>query len=102
MHSYAAVTRRFWTLEDTLVGYMFNDLIWCGQEEKDRGRIHHDLRERERVMIPLFTLFPKKLKEQLFQWAPSHHSKAPDEERGHNMTGSGSVVGHRCNVWVSA
>ncbi|XP_035614544.1 ADP-ribosyl cyclase/cyclic ADP-ribose hydrolase 1 [Oncorhynchus keta] len=37
IHSYAAVTRRFWTLEDTLVGYMFNDLIWCGQEEKDRG-----------------------------------------------------------------
>ncbi|XP_074550154.1 ADP-ribosyl cyclase/cyclic ADP-ribose hydrolase 1-like [Halichoeres trimaculatus] len=33
MHSYAAVVRQFWTLEDTLVGYMFNDLIWCGQEE---------------------------------------------------------------------
>ncbi|KAM3593503.1 uncharacterized protein V6R79_014411 [Siganus canaliculatus] len=32
MHSYAAVVRHFWTLEDTLVGYMFNDLIWCGQE----------------------------------------------------------------------
>ncbi|KAG8009582.1 ADP-ribosyl cyclase/cyclic ADP-ribose hydrolase 1 [Nibea albiflora] len=32
MHSYAAVVRDFWTLEDTLVGYMFNDLIWCGQE----------------------------------------------------------------------
>ncbi|XP_048122746.1 ADP-ribosyl cyclase/cyclic ADP-ribose hydrolase 1-like isoform X2 [Alosa alosa] len=37
VHSYSAVTRRFWTLEDTLVGYMFNDLIWCGKEEKDRG-----------------------------------------------------------------
>lgn len=37
MHSYAAVFRHFWTLEDTLVGYMFNDLIWCGQEE-DSGR----------------------------------------------------------------
>ncbi|KAK2859658.1 hypothetical protein Q5P01_004278 [Channa striata] len=33
MHSYAAVVRDFWTLEDTLVGYMFNDLIWCGQED---------------------------------------------------------------------
>ncbi|XP_060920320.1 ADP-ribosyl cyclase/cyclic ADP-ribose hydrolase 1 isoform X1 [Labrus mixtus] len=33
MHSYAAVVGQFWTLEDTLVGYMFNDLIWCGQEE---------------------------------------------------------------------
>ncbi|XP_008303881.1 ADP-ribosyl cyclase/cyclic ADP-ribose hydrolase 1-like [Stegastes partitus] len=33
MHSYAAVFRHFWTLEDTLVGYMFNDLIWCGQDE---------------------------------------------------------------------
>ncbi|XP_018556349.1 ADP-ribosyl cyclase/cyclic ADP-ribose hydrolase 1 [Lates calcarifer] len=33
MHSYAAVVRHFWTLEDTLVGFMFNDLIWCGQEE---------------------------------------------------------------------
>ncbi|XP_061821210.1 ADP-ribosyl cyclase/cyclic ADP-ribose hydrolase 1 isoform X5 [Nerophis lumbriciformis] len=33
IHDYAAVVRRFWTLEDTLVGYMFNDLIWCGQQE---------------------------------------------------------------------
>ncbi|XP_015231255.1 PREDICTED: ADP-ribosyl cyclase/cyclic ADP-ribose hydrolase 1-like [Cyprinodon variegatus] len=33
VHSYAAVFRHFWTLEDTLVGYLFNDLIWCGQEE---------------------------------------------------------------------
>ncbi|XP_071340879.1 ADP-ribosyl cyclase/cyclic ADP-ribose hydrolase 1-like isoform X2 [Trachinotus anak] len=33
MHSYAAVVRHFWTLEDTLVGFMFNDLIWCGQDE---------------------------------------------------------------------
>ncbi|KAG7231226.1 hypothetical protein INR49_012057 [Caranx melampygus] len=33
MHSYAAVVRNFWTLEDTLVGFMFNDLIWCGQDE---------------------------------------------------------------------
>ncbi|KAM9839725.1 ADP-ribosyl cyclase/cyclic ADP-ribose hydrolase 1 [Aulostomus maculatus] len=33
MHSYAAVLRNFWTLEDTLVGFMFNDLIWCGQNE---------------------------------------------------------------------
>ena len=41
MHSYAAVTHRFWTLEDTLVGYMFNDLVWCGQQEKDRGRRGH-------------------------------------------------------------
>ncbi|KPP68622.1 ADP-ribosyl cyclase 1-like [Scleropages formosus] len=37
VHSYSAVTHHFWTLEDTLVGYMFNDLIWCGQQEKDRG-----------------------------------------------------------------
>ncbi|XP_029978921.1 ADP-ribosyl cyclase/cyclic ADP-ribose hydrolase 1-like [Sphaeramia orbicularis] len=36
MHSYAAVMRHFWTLEDTLVGYMFNDLIWCGRE-RDSG-----------------------------------------------------------------
>ncbi|XP_010770731.1 ADP-ribosyl cyclase/cyclic ADP-ribose hydrolase 1-like [Notothenia coriiceps] len=33
MHIYAAVVPHYWTLEDTLVGYMFNDLIWCGQEE---------------------------------------------------------------------
>lgn len=33
MHSYAAVERHFWTLEDTLVGFMFNDLVWCGQEK---------------------------------------------------------------------
>ncbi|XP_061777637.1 ADP-ribosyl cyclase/cyclic ADP-ribose hydrolase 1 isoform X2 [Nerophis ophidion] len=33
IHDYAAVVRGFWTLEDTLVGYMFNDLIWCGQQE---------------------------------------------------------------------
>uniref|UniRef100_A0A672J720 ADP-ribosyl cyclase/cyclic ADP-ribose hydrolase n=1 Tax=Salarias fasciatus TaxID=181472 RepID=A0A672J720_SALFA len=32
MHSYAAVLRHFWTLEDTLPGYMFNDLIWCGRD----------------------------------------------------------------------
>nr|XP_023679185.1 ADP-ribosyl cyclase/cyclic ADP-ribose hydrolase 1-like isoform X1 [Paramormyrops kingsleyae]XP_023679186.1 ADP-ribosyl cyclase/cyclic ADP-ribose hydrolase 1-like isoform X1 [Paramormyrops kingsleyae] len=37
VHSYSAITRRFCTLEDTLVGYMFNDLIWCGQKEKHRG-----------------------------------------------------------------
>ncbi|KAM6900573.1 ADP-ribosyl cyclase/cyclic ADP-ribose hydrolase 1-like [Xenentodon cancila] len=33
MHSYAAIFRHFWTLEDTLVGYMFNDLVWCGHDE---------------------------------------------------------------------
>ncbi|XP_031705721.1 ADP-ribosyl cyclase/cyclic ADP-ribose hydrolase 1-like [Anarrhichthys ocellatus] len=33
VHSYTAVERDIWTLEDTLVGYMFNDLVWCGQEE---------------------------------------------------------------------
>ncbi|XP_076868728.1 ADP-ribosyl cyclase/cyclic ADP-ribose hydrolase 1 isoform X2 [Brachyhypopomus gauderio] len=37
MHNYAAVSGQFWTLEDTLVGFMFNDLIWCGQQERDRG-----------------------------------------------------------------
>ncbi|XP_028824731.1 ADP-ribosyl cyclase/cyclic ADP-ribose hydrolase 1-like isoform X2 [Denticeps clupeoides] len=37
VHRYSAATRQFWTLEDTLVGFMFNDLVWCGQEEKDRG-----------------------------------------------------------------
>lgn len=36
MHSYVAVTGSFWTLEDTLLGYMFNDLIWCGQQERER------------------------------------------------------------------
>nr|XP_019942750.1 PREDICTED: ADP-ribosyl cyclase/cyclic ADP-ribose hydrolase 1-like [Paralichthys olivaceus]XP_019942751.1 PREDICTED: ADP-ribosyl cyclase/cyclic ADP-ribose hydrolase 1-like [Paralichthys olivaceus] len=34
MQSYKAAVRHFWTLEDTLVGFMFNDLIWCGQEEQ--------------------------------------------------------------------
>uniref|UniRef100_A0A667Z708 ADP-ribosyl cyclase/cyclic ADP-ribose hydrolase n=1 Tax=Myripristis murdjan TaxID=586833 RepID=A0A667Z708_9TELE len=29
VHSYTAAVRHFWTLEDTLVGYIFNDLIWC-------------------------------------------------------------------------
>ncbi|KAK2869890.1 hypothetical protein Q8A67_024282 [Cirrhinus molitorella] len=37
MHSYVAITGSFWTLEDTLLGFMFNKLIWCGQQEKDRG-----------------------------------------------------------------
>ncbi|XP_053343384.1 ADP-ribosyl cyclase/cyclic ADP-ribose hydrolase 1 [Clarias gariepinus] len=37
MQSYIAVTRRFWTLEDTLVGFMFKNLIWCGQQERHRG-----------------------------------------------------------------
>lgn len=33
MHSLTTVRPHFWTLEDTLVGYMFNDLIWCKHEE---------------------------------------------------------------------
>ncbi|XP_035271158.1 ADP-ribosyl cyclase/cyclic ADP-ribose hydrolase 1-like [Anguilla anguilla] len=37
VHSYSAVTRHFWTLEDTLAGYLFNDLVWCGQDHGDRG-----------------------------------------------------------------
>lgn len=41
VHSYSAATRSFWTLEDTLVGYMFNDLIWCGKEERDRGTVRY-------------------------------------------------------------
>uniref|UniRef100_W5MUE2 ADP-ribosyl cyclase/cyclic ADP-ribose hydrolase n=1 Tax=Lepisosteus oculatus TaxID=7918 RepID=W5MUE2_LEPOC len=31
VHSLSAVTHLFITLEDTLIGYMFNDLTWCGQ-----------------------------------------------------------------------
>ncbi|KAI5617056.1 ADP-ribosyl cyclase/cyclic ADP-ribose hydrolase 1-like [Silurus asotus] len=31
------VTQSYWTLENTLVGYMFKDLIWCGQQGRDRG-----------------------------------------------------------------
>ncbi|XP_062235867.1 ADP-ribosyl cyclase/cyclic ADP-ribose hydrolase 1-like [Platichthys flesus] len=34
MQSYKAVVRDSWTLEDTLVGFLFNDLIWCRQEEQ--------------------------------------------------------------------
>ncbi|XP_034427671.1 ADP-ribosyl cyclase/cyclic ADP-ribose hydrolase 1-like [Hippoglossus hippoglossus] len=34
MQSYKAAVRDSWTLEDTLVGFLFNDLIWCGQEEQ--------------------------------------------------------------------
>lgn len=45
VHSYSAITRRFCTLEDTLVGYMFNDLIWCGQKEKHRGEAKNSLAE---------------------------------------------------------
>ncbi|XP_056593656.1 ADP-ribosyl cyclase/cyclic ADP-ribose hydrolase 1 [Triplophysa dalaica] len=41
IHNYVAVTQSFWTLENTLVGYMFNDLIWCGQPERDRGFDYH-------------------------------------------------------------
>lgn len=37
MQNYLAATGSFWTLEDTLVGFMFKDLIWCGQQESDRG-----------------------------------------------------------------
>ncbi|TRY91054.1 hypothetical protein DNTS_035776 [Danionella cerebrum] len=36
LKSYAAATGPYWTLEDTLVGFMFNDLIWCGHQMKDR------------------------------------------------------------------
>ncbi|XP_037135773.1 ADP-ribosyl cyclase/cyclic ADP-ribose hydrolase 1 [Syngnathus acus] len=33
IQDYTAVARDLWTLEDTLAGYMFNDLVWCGQRE---------------------------------------------------------------------
>ncbi|XP_057680682.1 ADP-ribosyl cyclase/cyclic ADP-ribose hydrolase 1 [Corythoichthys intestinalis] len=33
IQDYTAVARHFWTLEDTLAGYMFNDIIWCRQQE---------------------------------------------------------------------
>ncbi|KAM9826880.1 ADP-ribosyl cyclase/cyclic ADP-ribose hydrolase 1-like [Neosynchiropus ocellatus] len=33
MRSYATVLGHFWTLEDTLVGYLFNDLVWCGRDD---------------------------------------------------------------------
>lgn len=56
MHSYAAVVRNFWTLEDTLVGFMFNDLIWCGQDE-DIGENHFPQREHDITFsITLFVL----------------------------------------------
>uniref|UniRef100_A0A3Q3VT85 ADP-ribosyl cyclase/cyclic ADP-ribose hydrolase n=1 Tax=Mola mola TaxID=94237 RepID=A0A3Q3VT85_MOLML len=29
VHSYVAALRHFWTLEDTMAGYIFNDLMWC-------------------------------------------------------------------------
>uniref|UniRef100_H3D817 ADP-ribosyl cyclase/cyclic ADP-ribose hydrolase n=1 Tax=Tetraodon nigroviridis TaxID=99883 RepID=H3D817_TETNG len=29
-----AALRHFWTLEDTLAGFMFNDLLWCGREDE--------------------------------------------------------------------
>ena len=50
MHSYAAVFRDFWTLEDTLVGYMFNDLVWCGQDE-DSGESYFGIRGQRSQMI---------------------------------------------------
>lgn len=37
LERYAAITEPFWTLEDTLVGFVFNDLIWCRQLAEDRG-----------------------------------------------------------------
>ncbi|KAM6953397.1 uncharacterized protein FYW47_014028 [Aplochiton taeniatus] len=37
MHIYAAVNPNLWTLENTLVGYVFNDLVWCGQQQTGRG-----------------------------------------------------------------
>ncbi|CAL1597349.1 unnamed protein product [Knipowitschia caucasica] len=33
MHSYAAVLPHLWTLEDTLVGYVFNNLVWCRRDQ---------------------------------------------------------------------
>ncbi|XP_051944927.1 ADP-ribosyl cyclase/cyclic ADP-ribose hydrolase 1 [Xyrauchen texanus] len=41
MHSYAAVKGSVWTLENTLVGFMFNDLIWCRQQDRERGFDYH-------------------------------------------------------------
>ncbi|XP_077592253.1 ADP-ribosyl cyclase/cyclic ADP-ribose hydrolase 1 [Stigmatopora nigra] len=33
IQDYTAIAPHFWTLEDTLAGYMFNDLVWCRQQE---------------------------------------------------------------------
>lgn len=43
MQSYAAALGGLWTLEDSVAGYMFNDLIWCRQEEEDGTSPHFSL-----------------------------------------------------------
>lgn len=40
VQSYATALGGLWTLEDSVAGYMFNDLIWCRQEE-DAGISPH-------------------------------------------------------------
>lgn len=55
MHSYAAVFRHFWTLEDTLVGYMFNDLVWCGQDE-DSGKSFFGIRDQRSKHLLFFAM----------------------------------------------
>nr|XP_055038019.1 ADP-ribosyl cyclase/cyclic ADP-ribose hydrolase 1 [Misgurnus anguillicaudatus] len=58
MHSYVAVTQSFWTLENTLVGFMFNDLIWCGQQERERGFDYHSCPEWSTCLNhPVFSLW---------------------------------------------
>lgn len=64
MHSYAAVVRHFWTLEDTLVGYMFNDLIWCGQEEDSGTSFIVLTRQRRLKHNKRGTVFSKKKKSE--------------------------------------
>ncbi|TWW54670.1 ADP-ribosyl cyclase/cyclic ADP-ribose hydrolase 1 [Takifugu flavidus] len=41
VQTFVAALRYFWTLEDTLAGYMFNDLLWCGQEDNDGRKTHY-------------------------------------------------------------
>ncbi|CAN9506431.1 unnamed protein product [Ophioblennius macclurei] len=59
MHSYAAVLGQFWTLEDTLPGYMFNDLIWCGLD-KESGFDHSSCPEWSACeRHPVYSLWKK-------------------------------------------
>ncbi|KAK3603742.1 hypothetical protein CHS0354_023356 [Potamilus streckersoni] len=32
-HEYAEASRRYFTLEDILIGYVVNNLTWCGQKK---------------------------------------------------------------------
>ena len=57
-HRYAEAGRNYVTLEDTLIGYLMNSLVWCGQSEEPGINYSH---------CPQWTACPREASESF--WA---------------------------------